>query len=74
MGNLVGNVAGNVGNIVLKSPEMLQEMLQKCCGNAQVLSLAMVNWSKGLFIQGWARFAEIASELTKAWSSGATEF
>ena len=24
--------------------------------------------------QGCARFAEIASELTKAWSSGATEF
>ena len=25
-------------------------------------------------VQGCARFAEIASQLTKAWSSGATEF
>ena len=30
--------------------------------------------SKTSYFQGCARFAEIASELTKTWSSGATEF
>ena len=39
-----------------------------------VLVVATLQSIQQYQIQGCARFAEIASELTKAWSSGATEF
>ena len=37
-------------------------------------SVTSLDWSVAYRKLGCARFAEIASELTKAWSSGATEF